>query len=109
MVADGANSGLRQALGVAVTEKTYGQSAVICNVTPEVPHGGRAFERFTPSGPLAMLPLLLPGLGIGTLLETALAADRTYALDDPDHPINRWRTERAPLEDIASFVLCPPG
>ncbi len=28
---------------------------------------------------------------------------------DPDHPINRWRTERAPLEDIASFVLFPPA
>jgi len=25
---------------------------------------------------------------------------------DLDHPINQWRTERAPLEDIASFILC---
>ena len=24
---------------------------------------------------------------------------------DPDHPVNRWRTERAPLEDIAKFLV----
>ncbi|MGD8681508.1 MAG: nitroreductase [Lysobacterales bacterium] len=23
---------------------------------------------------------------------------------DPDHPVNQWRTERAPLEDIATFL-----
>lgn len=28
---------------------------------------------------------------------------------DMDHPINRWRTERAPLEDIASFRMDEPG
>jgi hypothetical protein len=24
---------------------------------------------------------------------------------DMDHPVNQWRTGRAPLEDIASFFL----
>ena len=24
---------------------------------------------------------------------------------DPDHPVNQWRTERAPLEEIATFLL----
>jgi 2-octaprenyl-6-methoxyphenol hydroxylase len=58
VVADGADSGLRQSLGVAVSEKAYGQSAIIANVSFARPHGGRAFERFTDSGPLALLPLL---------------------------------------------------
>jgi 2-octaprenyl-6-methoxyphenol hydroxylase len=37
--------------------KDYGQSAVICTVRPEQPHQRRAYERFTPSGPIALLPL----------------------------------------------------
>jgi 2-octaprenyl-6-methoxyphenol hydroxylase len=58
VVADGADSGLRRALGVAVEEKPYGQSALIANVSFALAHRGRAFERFTDSGPLALLPLL---------------------------------------------------
>jgi 2-octaprenyl-6-methoxyphenol hydroxylase len=37
--------------------KDYGQSAVICTVRTERPHSGRAYERFTPAGPIALLPL----------------------------------------------------
>lgn len=38
-------------------DKDYGQSAVICTVTTQRPHGRRAYERFTPEGPIALLPL----------------------------------------------------
>ena len=41
----------------ACTKFDYRQHAVIAEVTPETPHGGRAWERFTPDGPLALLPL----------------------------------------------------
>lgn len=58
VVADGAGSGLRDSLGVTVREKPYGQSALIANVSFARPHDGRAFERFTDTGPLALLPLL---------------------------------------------------
>ncbi len=37
--------------------KDYGQHAVICTVRTEAAHHGRAYERFTPSGPIALLPL----------------------------------------------------
>ncbi len=40
-----------------VKERTYGQTAIIANVTPEQHHRGVAYERFTDSGPLAMLPM----------------------------------------------------
>lgn len=58
VVADGADSGLRQRLGVNSSEKPYSQHALICNVATAQPHGGCAFERFTDEGPLALLPLL---------------------------------------------------
>lgn len=54
--ADGARSFVRESLGIAVEEYDYRQTAVICNVTPEQDHAGRAFECFTPSGPFAVLP-----------------------------------------------------
>ena len=57
VVADGAESGLRERLGVAVDRKPYAQQALICNVATDRPHQGCAFERFTDQGPLALLPL----------------------------------------------------
>lgn len=38
-------------------DKDYGQSAVICTVSTQRPHGRRAYERFTTEGPIALLPL----------------------------------------------------
>lgn len=54
--ADGARSFVREALGIAAEIHDYGQTAVICNVTPEEHHRGRAYECFTPTGPFAVLP-----------------------------------------------------
>lgn len=36
--------------------RDYGQHAVICMATPAQPHGDTAYERFTPEGPVALLP-----------------------------------------------------
>lgn len=57
VLADGGRSGLREHLGIEVKQSPYGQTALIANVTPGIPHGGRAFERFTDEGPMALLPL----------------------------------------------------
>lgn len=54
--ADGAASFVRESLGIECERHDYGQSAVICNVTPEEEHRGRAFELFTPTGPMAVMP-----------------------------------------------------
>jgi 2-octaprenyl-6-methoxyphenol hydroxylase len=55
VMADG-GANLDKLDGVATTEKDYGQSAMLGYVMAEKPHGCLAFERFTPSGPLALLP-----------------------------------------------------
>ncbi|MDZ7888868.1 MAG: 2-octaprenyl-6-methoxyphenyl hydroxylase [Pseudomonas sp.] len=57
ILADGGRSGLREQLGIAVTQRPYQQSALIANITPSEAHQGQAFERFTEAGPMAMLPL----------------------------------------------------
>ncbi|MCQ4321934.1 2-octaprenyl-6-methoxyphenyl hydroxylase [Stutzerimonas stutzeri] len=57
VLADGGRSGLREQLGIRIKQSPYGQTALIANVTPGMAHGGRAFERFTDEGPMALLPL----------------------------------------------------
>ncbi len=54
--ADGAESVVRNTMQVEVERHDYDQTAIICNVTPEKAHQGRAFESFTPTGPFALLP-----------------------------------------------------
>ncbi len=81
LVADGAASGLRERLGVAVDEKPYGQHAVIANIASAQPHNGCAFERFTDEGPLALLPLLAtPESDNRSALVWTLAPDRAAEL-----------------------------
>lgn len=60
LVADGAESSLREQFGVTVETKAYDQHALIANIATAQHHRGVAYERFTDEGPLAMLPLL-PG------------------------------------------------
>jgi len=55
--ADGANSQVRAALAIGTQLRDYGQTAIVSNVTPERGHEGMAYERFTPQGPIALLPM----------------------------------------------------
>ena len=57
VAADGAQSAVRSAFGVDAESRDYGQTAVITTVLPQRFHEHVAYERFTPSGPLALLPL----------------------------------------------------
>lgn len=56
VAADGANSFIRRRLQIPTKDHDYGQTAVICNITPEIAHDGRAFECLTQTGPFAVLP-----------------------------------------------------
>jgi 2-octaprenyl-6-methoxyphenol hydroxylase len=57
VAADGAQSAVRSAFGVAAEVRDYGQTAVITTVLPQRFHDNVAYERFTHEGPLALLPL----------------------------------------------------
>lgn len=57
VAADGAQSAVRAAFGIEAQVRDYGQTAVITTVLPQRFHEHVAYERFTDSGPLALLPL----------------------------------------------------
>jgi len=57
LVADGTQSKTRSSLGIDHRSIDYAQAAIIANVEVSQPTPGVAYERFTKSGPLAMLPL----------------------------------------------------
>jgi 2-octaprenyl-6-methoxyphenol hydroxylase len=57
VAADGAQSVVRSAFGITAQVRDYGQTAVITTVLPQRFHDNVAYERFTPDGPLALLPL----------------------------------------------------
>lgn len=58
VVAEGAESPTRTLLKIEASRVPYHQVAIIANVTAAKAHNNQAFERFTQSGPLAMLPML---------------------------------------------------
>jgi len=58
VAADGAHSRLRQWVGLPTREWDYGQQAIVCTVRTAQSHRYTAWQRFSPTGPLAFLPLL---------------------------------------------------
>ena len=81
IAADGANSVVREQLGIAALRWEYGQQAVIANVTPTLPHNNVAYERFTSDGPVAFLPMSDNRCAVVcTVAEDAVAP--VLALDD---------------------------
>ena len=57
VAADGADSLLREQFGIGHVERDYGQTAIVTNISPQLPHNNIAYERFTDSGPMALLPM----------------------------------------------------
>ncbi|TVS10920.1 MAG: 2-octaprenyl-6-methoxyphenyl hydroxylase [Wenzhouxiangella sp.] len=72
---DGTHSMVRQSAGIESDHHDYGQSAMIFNVRPGNAPAGVAWERFTPRGPLALLPQPEGRLGVVWI-------DRNEAIDE---------------------------
>jgi 2-octaprenylphenol hydroxylase len=57
VAADGALSRVREMMGFRCREWDYGHRAIVATVEVTRPHEATAWQRFLPSGPLALLPL----------------------------------------------------
>jgi 2-octaprenyl-6-methoxyphenol hydroxylase len=79
--ADGTESFVRNALGIDAQRHDYAQSAFVTTLTTEKPLDGLAYERFTDSGPVALLPLGERRAGLVLSVPSA-DAERVAALDD---------------------------
>lgn len=79
--ADGGCSSVRNVVGIDSRRHDYGQVAVTANVTACQNHHNTAFERFTESGPLALLPLSGNRCGLVWTVERE-EAERILALED---------------------------
>ena len=81
--ADGRASGTAERAGIKRTGWGYGQTAIVCAVEHELPHGGIAHQFFMPTGPLAILPLPDNCCSI-VWSETETRATKIMAIDDTD-------------------------
>ena len=79
--ADGTASFVRTALGIQTDNVDYAQTAFVTTVTPERTMDGCAYERFTATGPVALLPLSERRAGVVLTVPTVDAV-RVAALDD---------------------------
>jgi 2-octaprenyl-6-methoxyphenol hydroxylase len=79
-VADGGRS-LGDIAGITKETKEYGHDALVSKVTAELPHNNIAYERFTPSGPMALLPNGEAGFSLVWTGEKA-SIDALLQLDD---------------------------
>ncbi|MCH8465628.1 MAG: FAD-dependent monooxygenase [Roseinatronobacter sp.] len=78
---DGRESQTAARAGIGRTGWEYGQTALVCAVAHERPHGGCAHQFFMPAGPLAILPL--PGNRCSIVWSEATAtAAAIQALED---------------------------
>ena len=81
--ADGTESAVRRAAGLPLRVHRCDHVALAGDLIPERPHRGRAFERFTGRGPLAVLPLDEERCGfVWAVPESAVEAEED--LDGPD-------------------------
>jgi 2-octaprenyl-6-methoxyphenol hydroxylase len=73
IAADGAQSVLREAAGIGAKTWNYEQAALVTNVLTQRFHDHVAYERFTPEGPLALLPMSEGRLGLIWTFATEVA------------------------------------
>ena len=81
---DGRGSGTAERAGIKRIGWGYGQTALVCAIEHEKPHGGIAHQFFMPTGPLAILPLTGNRSSI-VWSETEINATAFNALSDAEY------------------------
>jgi ubiquinone biosynthesis UbiH/UbiF/VisC/COQ6 family hydroxylase len=93
IAADGANSPIRNELGISASEESYSQSAVVANWLCTYPHLETAYQWFLPGGDIvAILPL--PGKQVSMVWSTS-----------PEHAADLLKLDQAQwLEQFSSIA-----
>ncbi len=81
VAADGTESFVRSVFGIGTRREDYGQSIIVTTLKAERSLDGTAFERFTDSGPVAVLQLANGRVGLA-LTVPSTQADQVAGLDD---------------------------
>jgi 2-octaprenyl-6-methoxyphenol hydroxylase len=81
VAADGSGSVLRASAGIDAAVEDYDQVAIVVNAATDKPNNGEAFERFTSSGPLAVLPVTGGGYAVVWAVKPERAA-QLLSLDE---------------------------
>lgn len=81
VAADGTDSFIRSAAGIAARTHDYGQTLFVCSLRAEQASNGTAYERFSDQGPVALLPMADGAFGAICGVASARAPD-IGAMDD---------------------------
>lgn len=84
IAADGISSSIREAVGIETRQVDYEQAAVLSTLKIEKPHAHIAYERFTDSGPLALLPRPGPYMSFVDCINTE-QRENLLALNDAQY------------------------
>jgi 2-octaprenyl-3-methyl-6-methoxy-1,4-benzoquinol hydroxylase len=101
VAADGADSALREMVGIDVARHDYGQRGLVAYVETSQPHQDTAWQRFLPSGPIAFLPCRDGRSSIVWTLPDD-EAERLLAVDDATFCRELTRAFDATLGDVVA-------
>jgi 2-octaprenyl-6-methoxyphenol hydroxylase len=109
VAADGGDSQVRQFLSIPLKERSYGQTAIIANLRAERAHRGVAYERFTDTGPLALLPMRDDRLSMVWTARDGQVAELMALRDDAFLPRlqDRFGYRLGRLHDLGRRVAYP--
>ena len=108
VAADGAGSVLRASAGIEAAVEDYDQVAIVVNAATERPNNGEAFERFTSSGPLAVLPVTGGGYAVVWAVTPGARRGAAWRSTKPRSPPSCWpRSAGAPAAGRASAAAIP--
>lgn len=109
VAADGAHSLIKQVAGIDSSTSDYGQVALIAHLKTERAAHGVAYERFTATGPLALLPLFADSYAcVWTLAPAAAATLQQCAAAEFCERLQRsfgWRAGR--ILDVGARAAYP--
>jgi ubiquinone biosynthesis UbiH/UbiF/VisC/COQ6 family hydroxylase len=105
VAADGADSWVRRAAGIAAHPAPYGQLGVVANFAVEKPHHGTAYQWFRRDGVLALLPLA--GAFVSMVWSTSEAHGRELSALAPEELAGR--VEAASLGKLGALKVVTPA